>query len=366
MYVIDTSGNEEMLVDFFSDSVTLEKSIDGTNKLNFTVIKSDKNYTEGSLYNSYDMVREYSKINLNDELYTILIVEEGPSSKYVTCVHEFYDMADYLIEDFLPDPVPIKTVSQGLHFLFDRPDNPWTFNINQNLPNQVLVDFGGDNLIVLLNQLAQVFGFEFDVVSESKTVLIRQSLGQRTDFQIRYKHNLGFIKKSVDATGVKTRAKVYYDPNDEGEYTQSTTFISPFENSLVGPKWEKPLYFEGFDIDDALKYVYSELKQKPSINLEVEFSKLRENNFNEDINLGDYFFLIDERMDYSDEVRVVSVTIHPFSNKSPILEISNEKRKMSNVTLEQKIKNSDPDKIFSKPAATKQFVIQYVNSIINP
>ena len=368
MIVIDTSGNQEMLVDFLDNTVSLEKSIDGTNQLVFTVIKSSKNFTEGSLYNSYDMVREYSKIDLNGELYTIMMVEEGPSSKAVTCVHEFYDNADYFIEDFLPDTVPVKTLNEALNFLFDRPDNQWTFDIRQNFPNRLLVEFGGDNLILLLNQLAEVFGFEFDVQSSNKTVFIRQRLGQATDFQIRYRHNLGAIKRTVDATGVKTRARVFYNPDEQGEYTQNALFISQFENRLVGPKQEKPFYFDGVDVDDALAYVSSQLKQQPTINIEIEFSKLRENNFNEDINLGDSFFLIDERLSFSDEVRIVSITTRPFSNGSPILEITNQQRRLSNVTLQQKINTSDPARIFGngQRAATTQFVRQYVNSIVNP
>lgn len=363
MIIIESNTSQELLIDFLEESVIVEKNTQGVNNLSFTIVRTEKNSSKFGGNGSYEMTREFNKVQLDNEIYVIKTVEENPYDKTVTCTHEFYELTDRLVAAELPDGS--NTLSFYLNFIFENTD--WNYILHDIDPLVITTEFGRNNPIYLLNVLQESVGFEIQFTSDGKIIEIMERVGVETDFQIRDGHNLSVIRKTVDATGVKTRVRVYYRPDDEGNYQDSVLYTSPYE-SEYGVKWEKSIYFDGAVEFRAREYAIQNLKRRPDLNIEVEFAKLTEIGYENEMKLGDSLFVIDERMDLVEEVRIVSISEYPFSNRSPVIELSNNIKSFTSSYVDRIAKTDDRRKIIQrgKPIATEQFVKRFVRNMMNP
>lgn len=194
-------------------------------------------------------------------------------------------------------------------------------------------------------------------------MIIKQQLGIQTDFQIRYRHNLKTISRSINSENVKTAVKIYFDLDEFGEYQSSVTYYSPRFNQYRRPKWAEPIYLDNVKTEStALDYARQQLKDTPDVSITVELIELKKVGYDlGEVQLGNSLYLIDERMSINELARIVEIECFPYDNtRSPIVTISTVKQNIMNAIVQQKV---DQKKL--ERTAVKQKVI-YNGCTITP
>lgn len=338
LVVTDLHNQSEPLVDYVKDSLSIKQKINGDYTLSFTVIPTSQNKV------AYDMVQEESKVTYDGATFVIKNVTETPYSKSVTAIHEFFETEGDFVEEVLLEGM--YTIQQALTLAFSTSDWDWTL---QGTFDQVtLTDFGHDNCLSLVNQIMQLYNAEYEIDEEKKWIVVKNRIGEETDYQIRYKHNLKAISRSIDSSNIKTAVRVHYNVDDLGEYRSSFTYYSNNE-SKYGRKFAEPLYLDQVTTwDEARRIAENYLKDVPDISIECEFVELQKAGYQGDVQLGNSLFLIDERMGIDIEARIVEIEEYPDSSKSPRIVISNTQKTMTDVVLDLNNKHVNLDRVAVK------------------
>ena len=338
LVVTDLHNQSEPLVDYVKDSLSIKRKINVDYTLSFTVVPTEKNRV------AYDMIQEESKITYNNAIFVIKNVTETPYSKSVTAIHEFFETEGDFVEEVLLEGM--YTIQQALTLAFSTSDWDWTL---QGTFDQVtLTDFGHDNYLSLVNQIMQLYNAEYEIDEEKKWIVVKSRIGEETDYQIRYKHNLKAISRSIDSSNIKTAVRVHYNVDDLGEYRSSFTYYSNNE-SKYGRKFAEPLYLDQVTTwDEARRIAENYLKDVPDISIECEFVELQKAGYQGDVQLGNSLFLIDERMGIDIEARIVEIEEYPESSKSPRIVISNTQKTMTDVVLDLNNKHANLDRVAVK------------------
>ncbi len=328
MIVTDLTGQTEMLTDY--SNVAIRQKVNEDYTLSFTVVPTDKNT------HSYPLVQEESLIECENELYVIKQCIDNPYNKSVTALHEFFETVnDYVEEVLLEGLYPIE---EALAHAFSSTTD-WTYVVEDTFQQATLTDFGNNNLVALLQSILESYNAEYTVSSTDKVVRIKKQLGTETDYQVRYKHNLITINRQTDSSNVKTAVKVYFNPDEFGEYRSSVIYFSPNKDLYNRTKWAEPLYLDTVTTEsEALAYAATQLQDTPIVSITTEFIHLQEAGYDgDDMSLGNSFFLIDERINLSNIARIVEIERYPFDkSKSPRITVANKRKSITDVTISQK------------------------------
>src|SRR5699024_10777437 len=161
-------------------------------------------------------------------------------------------------------------------------------------------------------------GAEFEIIGN--TVHIKPLIGRDAQFQFRYKLNASNIVQEVDATEFYTYAKGYGDyghEDGEGETTdwQDAKLIREYTSPLanipsVGIRHAPPIkdgrVKKKSTMDARLRTLVDESAQ---ISVSADIQDLREQGYSlGQPTIGDRVFLIDERIGFNGEVRIVDMT----------------------------------------------------------
>ncbi|MES1038945.1 phage tail spike protein [Peribacillus simplex] len=197
--VTDLTGISEPLYDVKTPKRIEE--VNGDYSLSFLIFNSDRNV------HAYPLVKEESLIEYKDVEYRIKnVVEQNigeRSMKTITAQHTMFDLIDHYVYGTLTGT---KTFTQALDFLFNG--TGYTYTITDIFPSEdVGEEFGNDNSLSLFQKSLEIYQAEYEI--EGSHFTFRQQIGNQTDTQFRYKHNIKAINKSSDSSGISTYIKGY-------------------------------------------------------------------------------------------------------------------------------------------------------------
>ena len=181
----------------------------------------------------------------------------------------------------------------------------------------VLVDFveaiqiegfgKGETRLEMFKRLIERFGLEFYIVG--KTVYLKKLIGNDTNFQYRYKLNASNVSKSIDASNYFTHIKGFGNFEEGSENYLSDAklkreYTSPLA-SVLGIYEGKPIVDgrikDTATMDSNLKRAVEESLE---ISIEGNLHDIRSIYAEAVPTIGDRVFLIDERIDLEQEIRI--------------------------------------------------------------
>ena len=187
--------------------------------------------------------------------------------------------------------------------------------------NYVLVDFSpslewegfgkGSTRLEMFKRLIDRYGYEFTI--NGSTVTMRHLVGNDTNFMYKYKLNASNVSKSTDASAMFTHIKGFgsFDEGEEDYFNNAKLkreFTSPLAD-IVG-KWEgKPIVDGRVKQADTLDEMMKEaVESSLDITVEGTLHDIRKMGYDVAVpTKGDRVWLLDERIDLEQEIRVYSV-----------------------------------------------------------
>ena len=187
--------------------------------------------------------------------------------------------------------------------------------------NYVLVDFSpslewegfgkGATRLEMFKRLIDRYGYEFTI--NGSTVTMRHLVGNDTNFMYKYKLNASNVSKSTDASAMFTHVKGFgnFDEGEEDYFKNAKLkreFTSPLA-SILG-KWEgKPIVdgriTQSSTLDEAMQKA---VEDSLEISVEGTLHDIRKMGYDIAVpTKGDRVWLLDERIDLEQEIRVYSV-----------------------------------------------------------
>ena len=187
--------------------------------------------------------------------------------------------------------------------------------------NYVLVDFSpslewegfgkGATRLEMFKRLIDRYGYEFTI--NGSTVTMRHLVGNDTNFMYKYKLNASNVSKSTDASAMFTHVKGFgnFDEGEEDYFKNAKLkreFTSPLA-SILG-KWEGKPIVDGrikqqSTLDEAMQKA---VEDSLEISVEGTLHDIRKMGYDIAVpTKGDRVWLLDERIDLEQEIRVYSV-----------------------------------------------------------
>ena len=187
--------------------------------------------------------------------------------------------------------------------------------------NYVLVDFSpslewegfgkGATRLEMFKRLIDRYGYEFTI--NGSTVTMRHLVGNDTNFMYKYKLNASNVSRSTDASAMFTHIKGFgnFDDGEEDYFKNAKLkreFTSPLAD-IVG-KWEgKPVVdgriTQSSTLDEAMKKA---VEDSLEISVEGTLHDVRQMGYDVAVpTKGDRVWLLDERINLEQEIRVYSV-----------------------------------------------------------
>ena len=187
--------------------------------------------------------------------------------------------------------------------------------------NYVLVDFSpavswegfgkGATRLEMFKRLIDRYGYEFTI--NGSTVTMRHLIGNDTNFMYKYKLNASNVSRSTDASAMFTHIKGFgnFEEGEEDYFNNAKLkreFTSPLA-SILG-KWEGQPIVDGritqsSTLDEAMQKA---VEDSLEITVEGTLHDIRQMGYDIAVpTKGDRVWLIDERIDLEQEIRVYSV-----------------------------------------------------------
>ena len=187
--------------------------------------------------------------------------------------------------------------------------------------NYVLIDFSpsvswegfgkGATRLEMFKRLIDRYGYEFTI--SGSTVTMRHLVGNDTNFMYKYKLNASNVSRSTDASAMFTHIKGFgnFEEGEENYFNNAKLkreFTSPLAD-IVG-KWEgKPIVdgriTQSSTLDEAMQKA---VEDSLEISVEGTLHDIRKMGYEVAVpTKGDRVWLLDERIDLEQEIRVYSV-----------------------------------------------------------
>ena len=187
--------------------------------------------------------------------------------------------------------------------------------------NYVLIDFSpsvswegfgkGATRLEMFKRLIDRYGYEFTI--SGSTVTMRHLVGNDTNFMYKYKLNASNVSRSTDASAMFTHIKGFgnFEEGEEDYFNNAKLkreFTSPLAD-IVG-KWEgKPIVdgriTQSSTLDEAMQKA---VEDSLEISIEGTLHDIRKMGYEVAVpTKGDRVWLLDERIDLEQEIRVYSV-----------------------------------------------------------
>jgi len=180
LYVYDLLGNDGRLATV--QGFTRELELNGDDIIT-GVVPFMSSQIEG-----HDALLEESIINFDGIEYVVKELNDAAvgnlTAKDFVAVRKIY--AD-LIDNYVYETTSgTKSLAVLMDIVLD--DTPYTFAVVDSFESQSFDNFGDDNSLALFQTLLSRYGAEFQVAGNQ--IILRQQVGNVTDFQFRYGHNI--------------------------------------------------------------------------------------------------------------------------------------------------------------------------------
>ncbi|MFS0820752.1 phage tail protein [Bacillus sp. 1P02SD] len=292
--VRDLMGNEELLTDF--KELTLNRKVNGEKVISLTILPTQHNE------HSFPKVEEESILTFNNEEYVIKKVSgRGIGNTFIKRVEAIHKIYVDLINKQQPRiHNGSMTFANYLSFVFDG--TGYTFSIIDSFNAQSFENLGNDNRLALLQKGLERYKAEMDIWSTN--IRFKKKVGNDTDIQFRYGHNIKSIEKNVDTTNLAT---VIRGTGAEGI---SAYYRSP-NADIFGEIDAPPVNDERFTSQETLlEEMKARLEDTPEFSITIDFVDLRAAGYPWTVpNEGDRVFIIYEPMnDLLIETRILEIT----------------------------------------------------------
>src|SRR5690554_159435 len=273
------------------------RRVNGEKVIEFTAIPMPENES------TFDLIVEEASVNALGDKYIIKkLTEQSRGKTYiknVTAIHKFF--VDLINKQQPKIHNGSITFNNYMNLVFE--DTGYTFVAVDSFPAREFENLGNDNRLALLQKGLERWGAEFELVGNQ--VRFYYQIGNDTDFQFRYGHNIKAINVDIDTTNLATRIRGTGDPElgIEAEYT------SP-NSAIYGIIDAPPVNDERFKHEETLlEEMKRRLIDEPEISITVDFVDLRAAGYPYTVpNEGDRVWLIYEPMnDLLIETRIVEI-----------------------------------------------------------
>lgn len=307
--ITNLAGDTELLTGV--KGLRRKRKVNGEKSVAFFVVPDDSNG------HTFGMVDVESIAEFDGEEYVIKAVTEKNvgirTIKEVSAVHKFFcDMIDnHKYEKYTGS----LTFGSALQFIFEG--TGYTFSIIDSFLAQSFENFGDDNRLALLQTVLERYGAEFYVIG--KQVYFEREIGNKTDFQFRYAHNVKTIDKQVTSNNLATYIRGYGKQNEDGSYVVEAEYTSPNAEKL-GIRHAPAVRDERYTTyDGLLERLQNDLIDEPQLSITIDFADLRASGYlYEQPGEGDYGFIIYEPMGLDVEARIVEIDEEFNANLEPI------------------------------------------------
>ncbi|MGM9925220.1 MAG: phage tail protein [Bacillus sp. (in: firmicutes)] len=311
LVVSDLNGNTEALTDVHG--VEINEEVNADFSISFTSFFLQNNA------HSYPLLQEESIIALDGHEYRVKQMTEVRNGKSIKAPHVFFDLIDKRKDDVLNG---VKTANEVFNFLLIG--TGWTFQIVGSIPSQTFNDFGNKNVLELIRKACEIFECEIKIET-GKRLIIQTEIGVDRDEQFRYKHNIKTLKRNVDTSNLTTCIK--------GTGAEGLSVIYKSTNvSKYGERWAEPVSDERYtSVTSLTERLQREIQDVPEISIDVEVISL-----GIDAGLGDKVWTIYEPLNIEFQTRAIAIKRYPFSNRSPIVSLSNRQQTITDFLAETK------------------------------
>lgn len=309
--ITDLNGNTELLTNV--KGLTRTRKVNGEKTLSFFVIP-DKNNEH-----SFTMVDTESIVEFDGEEYIIKLVNEKDAGKktvkQVEAIHRFFiDMLNtvqYKVRN------GSMTFNAALTFAFEN--TGYSFIVLDSFLAESFENIGRSNCLSLFQTILQRYSAEFRIVG--KVIYLEREIGDRTDFQYRYAHNIKTIDKQISTKNLATVIRGYGGVmNENGSYPIEQVYVSPniekFDEMHADPVYDERIT----TVQGMQERLHKLLIDEPQLSITIDIVDLRASGYNYHIaNEGDYGFIIYEPMENLDiEARIVEIVEEYDVNLKPI------------------------------------------------
>lgn len=295
--LIIRNGDQVEPLQHYKDLVVKER-VNGRHSLSFTTMSVDDNY---------HLVTEESIIEYDGQDYRIKMLDEQSkgirATKTVQAHHIFFD----LIDDYQHEIIGGNYTLQALldHALTDT---NFTVTVEDILDEKLVFNYGDANALKLVQQACELWGVEWEL--NNSHIVVKGQIGDITDNQFRYKHNLKAIRKTIDTSRLATRVRGYC----QGSYIDYT---SPMAD-IYGIRNAEPIRNDDIDQATMIDLLQRSINDKPDISITIELAQL---GF--DVKKGDEIILIYEPLDIRTTARIMEIEHNPKQPKASKVTIAN-------------------------------------------
>lgn len=168
----------------------------------------------------------------------------------------------------------------------------------------------GQSRLDLFKQAIDKYGLEFYI--QGKTIYLVDAVGSDTNFLYKHKLNASNVSKSIDATSYFTHIKGFGNYKDKGEKQSYLTdaklkleYTHPLA-SIVGMRESLPVVDGRVKNEETLKQMMrNTIDNSLNVTVNATLHDLRKQGYSHGIpQLGDRTFLLDERINLKQEIRV--------------------------------------------------------------
>ncbi|MCC2250087.1 phage tail protein [Virgibacillus sp. AGTR] len=321
--VMDLQGNTEPLVDF--QQYTRKRKVNGEKTISMTVVPSENNK------HAFPLIGEETTITHGDDEYIIKKYSaKSLGNKYIKRidgVHKFYvDMINKQQEKVHNGSI---TFQSYMNLVFEN--TGYTFATIDSFPAREFDNLGNDNRLSMLEKGLKRFKAEMELVG--KQVRFKKMVGNDTDFQFRYGHNIKSIEESCDTTNLATVIR------GEGADGITAYYRSP-NADIFGEIDAPPVMDERFTSKESLlEEMKARLEDTPLFSAKIDFADLRAAGYPYTVpNEGDRVFVIYEPMnDLILETRILDIDETFDDDLNPIkttVTLANHKKSFADVVFD--------------------------------
>ncbi|MBN6889895.1 tail protein (putative endopeptidase) [Cytobacillus horneckiae] len=309
-----------------------KRKVNGERTLKFIIFPTEKNI------HGFNMVETESQLTFDGEVYVIKkVVKKSIGNSFykeVTAIHKFY--VDMINKQQPKIHNGSLTFINALNMIFV--DMPYTYVVTGSFSARSFENFGNDNRLSLLQKVLERYRVEMEV--RGSIVYFRKIVGNDTDFQFRYKHNIINLDNDDDSMDLAT---VISGTGAEGI---SAYYRSP-NADIFGELDAPPVEDERFTSQETLlEEMKARLQDAPVITITINFADLRASGYPYTVpSEGDRIFIIYEPMDdFELETRILEIDEtfkeNPNPNENPIairtdVVLSNHKKSFAGTTFDQ-------------------------------
>ncbi|WP_121605508.1 phage tail protein [Virgibacillus sp. Bac332] len=321
--ITDLQGNTEPLVDF--QQYARKRKVNGEKTISMTVVPSENNK------HAFPLIGEETTITHGDDEYIIKKYSaKSLGNKYIKRidgVHKFYvDMINKQQEKVHNGSI---TFQAYMNLVFEN--TGYTFATIDSFPAREFDNLGNDNRLSMLEKGLKRFKAEMELVG--KQVRFKKMVGNDTDFQFRYGHNIKSIEESCDTTNLATVIR------GKGADGITAYYRSP-NADIFGEIDAPPVMDERFTSKESLlEEMKARLEDTPLFSTKIDFADLRAAGYPYTVpNEGDRVFVIYEPMnDLILETRILEIDETFDDDLNPIkttVTLANHKKSFADVVFD--------------------------------